>query len=43
MNILFIHEITKILLYEDHKLKKIYAKFLGLLHFLIGKYGKYDL
>lgn len=43
LNILFIHEITKILIYEDQKFKKIYAKFLGLFHFLIGKYGKYTL
>ncbi|WP_455755655.1 glycosyltransferase [Sulfurimonas sp.] len=43
LNILFIHEITKIILYEDQKLKKIYAKFLGLYHFLIGKYGQYNL
>ena len=39
INILFIHEVTKIILYEDTKLKKIYAKFLGLYHFLINKYG----
>jgi rhamnosyltransferase len=43
LNILFIHEVTKILIYEDQKFKKIYAKFLGLLHFLIGRYGKYTL
>jgi rhamnosyltransferase len=43
LNILFIHEITKIILYEDQKLKKIYAKFLGLYHFLINKYGKYTI
>ena len=43
INIIFIHEITKILLYEDNKLKKIYAKFLGLFHFIIEKYGKYDI
>jgi rhamnosyltransferase len=43
LNILFIHEITKILIYEDQKSKKIYAKFIGLFHFLIGKYGKYTL
>ena len=42
LNILFIHEMTKIFLYEDQKLKKIQAKFLGLYHFLRGKYGKYD-
>ena len=43
INILFIHEMTKILIYEDQKLKKIGAKFLGLYHFFIGKYGKYDI
>jgi rhamnosyltransferase len=43
INILFIHQITKIILYEDQKLKKIYAKFLGLTHFLMSKYGKYDI
>lgn len=42
-NIVFIHEITKILLYEEQKFNKIYAKFVGLFHFLIGKYGKYTL
>lgn len=42
LNILFIHEITKIILYEDKKIKKIQAKFLGLFHFLKDKYGKYD-
>lgn len=43
LNILFVHEVTKIILYEDSKLKKLYAKFLGLYHFLIEKYGKYDI
>jgi len=43
LNILFIHEVTKIILYEDQKLKKLYAKFMGLSHFLLGKYGKYDI
>ena len=43
INILFIHEVTKILLYEDQKTKKLYAKFLGLFHFLINRYGKYTL
>lgn len=43
LNILFIHEITKIILYEDKKLKKIYYKFLGLFHFCIDKYGKYKI
>ena len=42
INILFIHEVTKILIYEDQKLKKLYAKFLGLWHFLLNKYGKYN-
>ncbi len=43
INILFIHEVTKILLYENDKFKKISAKFMGLYHFMIGKYGKYDI
>jgi rhamnosyltransferase len=43
LNTLFIHEIVKITIYEDQKYKKIYAKFLGLYHFIIGKYGKYDI
>ena len=43
MNIVFIHDVTKILLYEDQKCKKIGAKFLGAYHFMIGKYGKYTL
>lgn len=42
INILFIHEVTKILIYEDQKVKKLYAKLLGLWHFLLGKYGKHD-
>jgi rhamnosyltransferase len=43
LNMLFIHQITKILLYEDQKLKKLKAKFLGLFHYLLQKYGKYDI
>lgn len=43
LNIVFIHDVTKIFLYEDQKFKKIYAKFLGAYHFIIGKYGKYTL
>lgn len=43
INILFIHEVTKILLYEDQKLKKIFAKFVGLFHFIMGRFGKYKL
>jgi rhamnosyltransferase len=43
INILFIHEVTKIILYEDQKLQKLNAKFLGLYHFVIGKYGKYNI
>ena len=43
LNILFIHEVTKILLYEDQKWAKIKAKFLGFTHFLLGKYGKISL
>ena len=43
LNIMFVHEVTKILLYEDQKLQKLYAKALGFYHFLLGKYGKHDL
>jgi len=43
LNILFIHEITKIVLYEDKKIFKIYAKIIGVLHFLLGRYGVYTL
>jgi len=43
LNILFVHEVTKILIYEDQKLKKLYAKLMGLFHFIINKYGKYEL
>jgi len=43
LNILFIHEVTKILIYEDQKLKKLYSKLVGLFHFIIGKYGKYTI
>jgi len=41
LNILFIHEITKILIYEDQKIKKIKAKLIGLYHALSDRYGKY--
>lgn len=43
LNIIFIHDITKILIYEPNKFNKIKAKFIALYHFFIGKYGKYDL
>lgn len=43
LNILFIHDVTKILLYEDMKLAKLSAKITALYHFVLGKYGKYDL
>ena len=43
LNILYIHELTKIILYEADKSKKINAKLIGLYHFLIGKYGKQDI
>lgn len=43
LNIVFVHDVTKILLYEDQKYKKIAAKFLGAYHFMIGKYGKHTL
>lgn len=43
LNINFIHDITKILIYEPDKLNKIKAKVIALYHFIIGRYGKYDL
>ena len=43
LNILFIHDITKIFLYEGQKIKKLKAKLVALFHFLIGKKGKYIL
>jgi rhamnosyltransferase len=43
LNMLFIHQVTKIILYEDKKFQKIKAKFLGLIHYLSQKFGKYDL
>jgi rhamnosyltransferase len=43
LNILFIHDITKIILYEGDKFKKLYAKFLGLFHFLFNTTGRYDI
>jgi len=43
INILFVHEVTKIILYEDDKFKKLYAKLLGLYHFVINQYGKQDI
>jgi len=42
LNILFIHDITKILLYEDKKLLKIKAKTIGLIHFITNQYGRYN-
>ena len=41
LNMLFIHQVTKILLYEDQKLKKLKAKLLGALHYLTNRFGKY--
>lgn len=41
LNIIFVHDVTKIFLYEDQKCKKIAAKLLGAYHFMIGKYGKH--
>ena len=43
LNRLFIYEVRKIIFYEDNKIKKLYAKIVGLIHFLIGKYGKQDI
>ena len=42
-NIVFIHDVTKILLYEANKFQKIKAKFIALIHFFQGKKGRYDL
>ena len=33
----------KILIYEDDKFNKLKGKFIGFYHFLIGRYGKYNL
>ena len=43
LNIVFIHDVTKILIYEIDKWNKLKAKFIGLYHFLINRYGKYNL
>jgi rhamnosyltransferase len=43
LNIVFIHDVTKILIYENDKLNKLKAKMIGLYHFLINKYGRYNL
>jgi len=43
INIIFIHEVTKIIIYEDQKIKKLYAKLLGLYHFMRGNFGKYTI
>lgn len=43
LNIVFIHDVTKILIYEIDKWNKLKAKVIGMYHFLINKYGKYDL
>lgn len=43
INILFIHDVTKILLYEGEKRKKIYAKVVAFFHFLFHKSGEYKL
>ena len=43
LNIVFIHDVTKILIYEIDKWNKLKAKFIGFYHFIINKYGKYNL
>lgn len=43
LNVVFIHDVTKILIYETDKLNKLRAKIIGLYHFLINKYGRYKL
>ena len=43
LNIVFIHDVTKILIYEIDKWNKLKAKFIGLYHFIINRYGKYNL
>lgn len=43
LNMLYIHEVTKIILYEDQKIKKLYAKMIALWHYLTNRYGKYEL
>ena len=42
INILFVHDITKIILYEADKLMKLKAKAIGLYHFIFSKYGKFN-
>ncbi|MDY0328532.1 MAG: hypothetical protein RBR07_09815 [Arcobacteraceae bacterium] len=43
INIVYVHDVTKILLYESNKWKKIKAKIIAGIHFLWGKNGRYDL
>ena len=43
LNIVFIHDVTKILIYEIDKWNKLKAKFIGVYHFLVGRFGKYNL
>ena len=43
INIVFIHDVTKILLYEDHKLDKLRAKLIAFVHFINRRFGKYDI
>jgi rhamnosyltransferase len=40
LNINFIHEVLKIILYEDKKLKKLFAKVVALYHYFIGYKGR---
>lgn len=42
-NLLFIHEVIKILLYESDKYAKIRAKTIALMHFFTNKMGKYQI
>ena len=43
INILFIHEVIKILIYEDNSIKNLYAKLIGLIHYLNTRTVRYDL
>lgn len=42
INKLYINGIIRILAYEDNKINKIKARFIGLYHYMINKFGKYD-
>lgn len=43
INIVFIHDVTKILLYEDQKFNKLRAKLMAFVHCISQRFGKYDI